>query len=73
MGTRTQKRGDRGRRRTEGRINRGGGNGGEPVGAHQLHRLVAANVVSQLREQVLGTTEAEVLFAHWFSVLHEEA
>jgi hypothetical protein len=31
LGTRTHKRGDRGRRRTMGRINRGGGNGGEPV------------------------------------------
>ncbi len=32
MGTRTPiKRGDRGRRRTVGRIERGGGNGGEPV------------------------------------------
>lgn len=31
MGTRTHKRGDRGRCRTVGRINRGGGNGGEPV------------------------------------------
>lgn len=32
MGTRTQfKRGDRGRRRTVGRIKRGGGDGGEPV------------------------------------------
>lgn len=31
MGTRTHKRGDRGRRRTVGRIKRGGGNGGEPV------------------------------------------
>lgn len=31
MGTRTHKRGDRGRRRTVGRIDRGGGNGGEPV------------------------------------------
>ncbi len=31
LGTRTHKRGDRRRRRTVGRINRGGGDGGEPV------------------------------------------
>ena len=31
MGTRTRKRGDRGRSRTVGRIKRGGGDGGEPV------------------------------------------
>ena len=31
MGTRTRKRGDRGRRRTVGWIKRGGGDGGEPV------------------------------------------
>ena len=39
MGTRTRKRGDRGRRRTEGRIERGGGDGGEPVHARYFYRL----------------------------------
>lgn len=42
MGTRTQKRGDHGRSRTRGRINRGDGDGGEPVGAHQAGELSLA-------------------------------
>ena len=44
-GTRTRKRGDRRRRRTVGRIEGGGGDGGEPVGARQAGRDRAGRII----------------------------
>lgn len=58
MGTRTHKRGDRGRRRTVGRIERGGGDGGEPVRSPQgrLELFAGRVFIQACREMAqLGT------------------
>ena len=49
MGTRTQKRGDRRRSRTVGRIKRGGGNGGEPARSPLGRRPYAGRMAARSR------------------------